>query len=265
MIPDMPIEQSTTWPTEADFEADLQAAISRAFPWLPSGAVRHQTIFSFTWGRATIQVDGREQTKANARADVLLYSRNEPLAVLELKRPGHAINPSDIDQGLSYARMLHPRPPLVVVANGSDDPHLLETHTGSPWKPADPTQSAFASLLSAATHVAADDLKRAVEILMGSNPTVWLQAVRATSRVTLAEMAGDWNDPLRPFVPGFLIPRKAAAVAWALMKDGKRLVFIEGPPLSGKSNVLREITLRADASEDCAVLFIDAEAGVGVC
>jgi len=260
----MPIEQSTLWPTEADFEADLQAVISRAFPWLPSGAIRHQTIFSFTWGRATIQVDGREQTKANARADVLLYSGDQPLAVVELKRPGHAIDQSDIDQGLSYARMLHPRPPLVVVANGSDDPHLLETHTGSPWKPDDPTQSAFASLLSAATHVAAEELKRAVEILMGSNATVWLQAVRATSRVTLTEMAGDWNDPLRPFVPDFLIPRKAAAVAWALMKEGKRLVFIEGPPLSGKSNVLREITLRADASGDLAVLFVDAEAGAGV-
>ena len=37
---------------------------------------------------------------------------------LELKRPGSLLTTDDDEQGLSYARMLHPRPPLVVVTNG---------------------------------------------------------------------------------------------------------------------------------------------------
>src|SRR4051812_29067996 len=104
----MPIEQLTTWSTEADFEADLQAAIRRAFPWLPPDSIRHQTRFSFTFGRSTINVDGREQTRVTAPADVLLHTGQQPLAVLELKRPEHTIDQSDIAQGLSYARMLDP-------------------------------------------------------------------------------------------------------------------------------------------------------------
>src|SRR5437660_10301669 len=113
----MPVKQVTVWPTEADFEADLQAVLRRAFPWLPAASIRHQTKFSFTWGRAQIEVDGRAQSQVTARADVLLYFKEQPLAVLELKRTGQAIDPSDIEQGLSYARMMHPRPPLVVVTN----------------------------------------------------------------------------------------------------------------------------------------------------
>ena len=260
----MAIEQLTTWPTEADFEADLQAALRRAFPWLTQGSIKHQTKFSFTWGRATIKVDGREQAKTHARADVLLYSGEQPLAVLELKRPGHAIVQTDIDQGLSYARMLHPRPPLVVIANGQDDPYLLETHTGIPWKAADHTQASFEKLLQAATHVATEDLKRAIETLMGSNAATWLQAIRETSRLTLLEMSGHWNERLLPFVPEFLIPRNATAEATVLLKEGKRLIFIEGPPLSGKSNVLRELTVQAGATDDRAVLFIETETGAGV-
>jgi type I site-specific restriction endonuclease len=132
----MPIEQLTVWPTEADFEADLQAALRHAFPWLPTASIRHQTKFSFTFGRSEIRVDGRTASRAAARADVLLYFGEQPIAVLELKRPGHPIIALDIAQGLSYARMLHPRPPLVAVTNGSDLT-LLETHTGNEWIPSE--------------------------------------------------------------------------------------------------------------------------------
>ncbi len=258
----MSIKQQTFWPTEADFEADLQAALHRAFPWLPPGSIKHQTKFSFTWGRATIEVDGREQNKATARADILLYSGERPLAVLELKRPGHELDDSDIAQGLSYARMLHPRPPLVVVTNGKDL-SLLETHTGNEWKPSNPGEEAFSSLLQKAAHVATGDLRLAVDTLMGSNPAIWVQAIRQTSALAIGEMSGEWGDQLLPFVPGFLIPRKATAATVALLKEGKRLILVEGPPLAGKSNVLRELAAQTAEAEDLAVLFVEAEAGVG--
>jgi hypothetical protein len=40
--------------TEADLQAKIPVAIRKAFPWLPAGAIRHQTKFSFTFGHATI-------------------------------------------------------------------------------------------------------------------------------------------------------------------------------------------------------------------
>lgn len=43
----------------------------------------------------------KEQSRATGRADVLLYSGQHPLAVLELKRAGHALLDADKGQGLS--------------------------------------------------------------------------------------------------------------------------------------------------------------------
>ncbi len=259
----MPVQQVTVWPTEADFETDLQAALRRAFPWLPHGSIRHQTKFSFKWGHATIEVDGRRQSQVTARSDILLYAGPEPLAVLELKRPGNPIVAADIEQGLSYARMLHPRPPLVAVTNGSDL-SLLETHTGKEWTPSEQSEAEFANLLKSATEVASEDLKRAVSTLMGSNPGIWVQAIRQTSSVTIAELSGSWADQLQPFVPDFLIPRKATAAILSLLRQGQRFILIEGPPLSGKSNVLRELTVKTASAEDLVVLFVEADSGAGV-
>src|SRR5260370_13239180 len=113
----MPVNQLTVWPTEADFEADPQAALRRAFPWLPTASIRHQTKFSFTAGRSHIEVDGRAQSQVTARADVFLFFREQPLTVLELKPFGQAIVFSDTKQAPSPPRKIHPPPPLVFFIN----------------------------------------------------------------------------------------------------------------------------------------------------
>jgi len=259
----MSVKQETLWPTEADFEADLQTALRRTFPWLPAGSIRHQTRFSFDFGRARIEIDGKEQSRAMGRADVLLYSDQQSLAVLELKRAAQPLLDSDIAQGLSYARMLHPSPPLVAVTNGSDLV-LLETHTGNEWKPASPSEAEFASLITQAAKVATADLKQAVSTLMGSNPAVWMQAIRQASKLTVAELSGKWDEQLLPFTPDFLLPRKATAIALYLLRQNKRLLLIEGPPLSGKSNLLLELMSQTESVDDLAVLFLESESGTGI-
>ena len=259
----MPVKQETLWHTEADFEAELQTALRRAFPWLPAGSIQHQTRFSFDFGRARIEVDGKEQSRATGRADVLLHSGEQPLAVLELKRVGQLLLDADIAQGLSYARMLHPSPPLVAVTNGSDLV-LLETHTGNEWKPANPSEAEFASLVTQAAKVATADLKQAVSILMGSDPSIWMQAIREVSKLTVNELSGEWGEQLLPFTPGFLLPRKATALALYLLRQNKQLVLIEGPPLSGKSNLLLELMSQTESADDLAVLFLESESGTGI-
>jgi type I site-specific restriction endonuclease len=103
-------------------EAEIHSALRKAFPWIPDGSIRHQTKFSFTFGKAKIDVDGAADSQAEGRSDILLYWGDKPLAVLELKRKGLAIKPGDIEQGLSYASVIRPRFPLVVVTNGEDCP-----------------------------------------------------------------------------------------------------------------------------------------------
>ncbi len=258
----MAVKKTTKGPTEANLEAEIHGALRLAFPWLPEGSIQHQTTFSFSFGKKRITIDGAKNFVAQARADILLNWGQKPLAVLELKREGLALDLDDDAQGLSYARVLHPRPPLVAVTNGKDV-RILETHTGDEWCPEGPHEEAFAGLIRSASHAATRDLKVAIDTLMGSNPAIWAQAIRQTSEQNLAELSGDWNEPLRPFVPGFLIPRKATQAALHELRGGKKLILIEGPPLIGKSNVLRELSQETKDADDLVIFFIEADTGTG--
>ena len=250
-------------PTEGDLEAEIHGALRLAFPWLPDGSIQHQTTFSFPIGTKHITVDGKEQEAAHARADILLHWNGQPLAILELKRPSVAIDVDDDVQGLSYARVLNPQAPLVVVTNGTDC-RLLETYTGKKWLPDEPSQEAFAELVRSAGLAATRNLKIAIETLMGSNPAIWAQAIRQTSAQNIDELSGAWGDSLRPFVPEFLIPRQATRAVLHRLRDGERLILVEGPPLIGKSNILRELSQQTQDADDLVTLFLEADAGRGV-
>jgi hypothetical protein len=258
-----PVKQVTVGPTEADLEAEIHGALKKVFHWLPPHALRHQTKFSFAFGRSIVEIDGASVSKAESRADVLVFCHDQPLAVLELKRSDIALTPADDQQGLSYARVLHPRPPLVVVTNG-DAVRLIETHSGLEWQPDAPSELQLARLIDAAARVAAVDLERAVEVLLGPSSTVWVEAIRAATAAVLTDLSGRWDKPLLPFVSDFLIPRNATQeVLTALRRPGRRLVIVEGPPLAGKSNVLRSLAKETVRADDMAVLFLEADGGAG--
>lgn len=257
----MPLETATSSMTEQQFEAQVRAAVIKAFPLLPTDQLTHQTTFSFKFGHATVTVDGKARSKANARADILVFFQGKPLAVLELKRPGVRLTDDDHEQGLSYARVLHPRPPLVVVTDG-ERTRIIETHSGELWEPAAPSEAALAALFTRAVTVAQADLKRAVGLLMGSSPDVWVQAVRQATAMAIEERSGSWGDPLSPFVRGFLLPRRITWLTRRLLEDRHRLVLIDGGPLAGKSSVLRELAERTADHADLAVLYVDADPGV---
>jgi hypothetical protein len=260
---DSGVKQVTTSATEADLEARIDAAIRVAFPLLPRNNVRHQTKFTFSFGGKEIAVDGKSKEAAQSRADVILYLQERPLAVLELKRPGVALSDDDSKQGLSYARVLNPSPPLVVITNGQEV-RLIETHTGNAWQPTDRTEQTLTALMQSAARAAANDLKVAVSTLMATNPDVWVQAVRQTTAANIAELSGDWNDRLLPFVREFLIPRKATQAVKELLHKGSKLVIVEGAPLSGKSNVLRELAETAQKDAGLVVLFVESEGATTV-
>jgi hypothetical protein len=255
----MPIIQQTTEQTESDLEAKIHATIARVFPWLGPEAISHQTKFSFTFGRARVEVDGLTASRHLARTDILLKHGANSLAVLELKRPGQPLTPPDVSQGLSYARILHPRPPLVVVTNGMDT-KIYETHSGALWNPQSLGGEAVEALFAAAGTVAASDLKNALDVLLGPGSQVWVEAVRSTSRERIAEMTGDLDQSNLPFAKDFLIPRSATIEALDAVRCFS-LVFVEGPPLIGKSNILRQMVQETETSETVACLYLEVESG----
>jgi hypothetical protein len=246
--------------TEAELEARARGALLKALPWLSGRAIKHQVRLSFQLGHAKIIVDGVVKERATGRADILMIVDDVNTAIVELKRPGLGVSQDDVEQALSYARILHPRPPLVLVTD-SLALRIVATHTGLDWCPETCGQMGFAALISNALTSAGDDINQAVGRLMGSNPEIWTQAISAVSAVFLEERTGDWLEREMPFVEDYLLPRKASTKAFLALLEGQRLVILQGGPLSGKSNCLRELATLTNNS-GLALLLLDADCGL---
>jgi hypothetical protein len=107
-------------------------------------------------------------------------------------------------------------------------------------------------------------MKLAIDTLMGNNVAVWQQAIRHTTTDTLRELSASWDESALPFVHDFLIFRKATAQTLWFVAQGERLILVEGAPLAGKSNVLREIASFTDSHKDFATLYIEGGVSHGV-
>lgn len=253
-------KKSSTLKNEAEFEAEIHRVIGKVCPWIAASSIRHQTQFSFRYGRKEFEIGGASVSRAEARSDILIFEKDRPLAVLELKRPGVALSSNDVDQGLSYARMLNPSPPLVIVTNG-DELRIIEAFTGEPWLPQERTEYSFQNLLQSSAQVAKSDTKWAIETLMGTNADVWMQAVRQVTVDTISELTA-WDNPMLPFAENFLIPRTVTESILNHVVDDKRFVLLEGPPLAGKSNVLRDLSIRTKDHPTVGTLFTESGGGI---
>lgn len=233
----------------------MSEALARAFPSVPARDFRHQERFIVTVGHETLKVDGLRDWKAVGRADIILFHQNRPLAVVELKRAGLALTDDDRRQGQSYANQLTPRPPLVIVTNGTDC-RLFDSSTGAPWVPESAEGEIVTKLFENAAKVAAANLDWAIEVLMGPDAGVWPGAVRARTRHVLNQMTGPASTHAKPFATDFLIPRVATVAVNRAFDAGQSTILITGAPLSGKSHILREFAERMATSETYAVFLV---------
>lgn len=259
----MTVNLTTTTKTEADLEARANDALQKAIPWLDRKDIRHQLTFSFKLGHKNVPIDGSKSSRRQGRVDILIERGKERIAILELKRPGTKLTQADIDQGLSYARVLHPRPPLVIVSNG-DETRTYATHDGRLLGDGDSDEAAFAKLTAAALKIAESDVRDAIATLMGPGSDVWMAAVRTASRETLESLSGGWGDSLATFTDGFHFPRKATALVRGALGSSRSVVAVEGAPLVGKTHVLGELAIVTRNSDDMAVLFVEASGSAAV-
>jgi hypothetical protein len=252
--------------SETQFELQVDEAIKMAFPWLPTDSVTHQDSFSFRFGHSTVTVNAKPRSSAKARSDILLSHKGKPLAILELKKPDVSLTEEDEEQGLSYARVLHPRPPLVVITN-SKKIKILTTDDGQEWNPSGPKAEALAVVIERTMKVAENDLQHAIATLMGDDPEVWVQALNEATRLELENRTGELQDAFMPFARDFLISRRVTQdIRQRVQERDARLITVEGSPLSGKSNVLRELCLLSHpGTTGPAYLYIDADADLNVC
>ena len=247
--------------SEADIEARLLVVMQKVFPWLDPKDFRFQTTFTFKLGHSSFKVDGKKVSRAQGRADVIVSHEEIPVAIFELKRPGWSLTEDDFKQGQSYSRFLTPPPPLIILSNGAET-RIRRAHDGKDWPPEEASEQRLAQTISAAMKVTEDQHRDAVGVLIGPNSNLWVQAVRESSRVALEELSGNWTEVLQPLVRGFQIKRNATTELMRALAAGKRTLLVVGEPLSGKTNVLRELVGESESSKDFVVLYLDLHASV---
>jgi hypothetical protein len=75
--------------------------------------------FTLRLGHYVYRVDTGEQVRmAVPRSDILVTRNGKNLFIVEVKRKGLPLNDQDRDQAISYARVIHPIAPFVILTNG---------------------------------------------------------------------------------------------------------------------------------------------------
>jgi hypothetical protein len=240
---------------EATFETHLGTLLADLFP-ATGVQVTHQFQFTVRLGHHDIHADGRKGWEKRGRADVLLTADVGHVAVLELKRPGIDLTDDDRVQGLSYARLLTPMPPLVIVSNGTAT-RFYKTIDGASWERADISDEVFAKLVAGAAAVAAASRDEAIRSLLGTNPNMWADFLRKYTADALEARSGELSDFSAPFAQGFSVEREVVARVLSKLRTKAPAVAVVGPPLSGKSVVVKQCCEKL-ATGDLVPLYVEA-------
>jgi hypothetical protein len=243
----MAMSTSTTRPAEAQLEARINATVARVFAGVAE--LRHQLRFKLRLGRTVL--DAGVADYVEGRADIIVYQADVALAVLELKREGLPLTKDDEEQGRSYALLA--QAPLLVITNGVDT-KIFQTHDMVSLAGTTINATEIAKRFEAAAISARAGTSSAISKLLGADLAA--PAVAALTAIELEELTGDWVTGER-FVRDFLVPRNATNEVKAALRDGKhKIILVSGPPLSGKSSVLREVALKS-ANEPWDVLYVE--------
>lgn len=242
---------------EATLEARLDILLKKIFPTLLRPRISYQETFSLKFGHHHVMVDGFRRASAGARLDILIKIDRKPLAVVELKREEEVLTDDDRDQGISYARLLTPMPPLVIVSNGNNV-CFYRTYNKEKWEPVHDSidEKAVQELFKFAMVSALTEQDEAVRLLLGRQPDIWARIIKDFTNKALEQLEGDISDFTRPISKGFQIKREIVSKLISLLSTGEKLVALVGSPLSGKTNVLYQLC-KSEEFHSIIPLYVD--------
>jgi hypothetical protein len=245
---------------EATLEERIGYVLKTTFPAFQKLKIKHQESFSIKFGHHNVSVDLHEPSKypASAIFDILLTTEDEKtnLILLELKKEGKAITSDDIEQGLSYARLVHPMPPLTLISNGADN-LFYNTYLKTKLKKDSVDIEFIQKSIDSAFSLAINDFKQSVDILLNKNPQILSQIINDISTNRFNKLIGNLSDFTRPICEDFIIKRDI--VSKLKEKCGeKNLIGIIGHAFSGKTNILYDF-FRSYNGKNSAIYYLDCK------
>lgn len=242
---------------EATLEANLHAEVLRLFPSLAGLRIKHQATLTLRLGHRVISINGEDDYRMTGRFDAIVTVNEVPAMLFELKRPGLDLAPEDKEQAISYARLLTPMPPLVVISNGTNV-EFYQTYDKEPWEPRSLDETIIQSLVQRASTLAGSEKDSAIRLLLGRQPELWTRIIKAFTKDALKKLRGAVEDASRPLAQGFSIRRRIVDTIAELITTNS-VVALVGSPLSGKTNVMSQLCQRGLAGKLVGVvpLYVD--------
>ncbi|KPN96079.1 type I restriction endonuclease [Lysinibacillus sp. ZYM-1] len=237
---------------EATLEARVRSELEKIIPNYQNMNIIHQHIFSVKIGHDEITI--KPSTK-KPRLDILIQYNGRNLAVLELKKPGHPLTDDDRKQGLSYARLLEPIAPLVIVSNGNDT-SFYNSYSGEVMEHTSLDRKILDEAITHTLQMADSSLDEAVQILLGKDPDVWRKIIHDINKSNFNNQMGTINDYTQPIADNFHFPRKITPRIIEYVRRNA-VVAVTGAPLVGKTNILYEIC--KEKQDDIIPIYINAE------
>jgi hypothetical protein len=243
--------------SEATLEAKIDRVLTSAFPTFKEVKVEHQKSFSIKFGHHNVKVDLKEPSNYPSRAifDILLTIEKKNVILLELKKEGLALTAEDVLQGISYARLLHPMPPLTLISNGTDN-QFYNTYTKEKIEAKNIDFAFIQKLTDNSFQLATNDFKDAVNLLLNKEPELFSQVINLISEKRFERFFGTIDDFTKPICLDFRIDRKVVAEINSHFSQGIALVGLIGSAFSGKTNLLYEFFTKTKSPNNF-LLYLD--------
>lgn len=198
---------------------------------------------SLQFGVSTVTIDTKKSSKVNARADFFLRDKatDKVIAVVEAKKPSHALDEADDEQVKSYMRAILPLVPYGIVVNANEPSRLFGWRDGDIVKL---DESSKDPLSSFPTSIDKELVQSAINALMRVTPAYRDDAINQISRRKLSAAGMPSRSP-RTVLQGLTdrIQSTEATVS-----------FVTSPPKCGKSQVLQDFAAELSSSP---VIFIE--------
>lgn len=213
-------------------------------PWLTAhrvsqGELHFERPFRVKLGRHTVAA-GEDATspEATARLDILVARQSRNLLVVEVKREDLVLTDDDRDQGISYARLVHPVAPFVLVTNGREY-RLYETLSKN--------LVTDSTVVSGEFTVALPDEHRieALQLFLASSPANVLRLSTAQIESETASLKGNPTDLGAVYIAAAQRPNAVLlADVHRFLQSTSALFVITGEAGSGKTCAAVDIATR---------------------
>lgn len=242
---------------ESEFQNRVNDILSKLLPTFSKAEIRCQRNFSIKFGHHNVIVDGKEPTKYAKRSiyDLLIYINEEPIILLELKKPGLPLTNEDIKQGISYARLTDKITPITIVTNGID--HIIyDTIKNEPFSVSQ-IDRGFLDLVKTNLSIAADEMRNSIETIIQNDQGVLFEIINSISANSFDKLTGTVNQFDKPIINSFCVPRSVLSDL-TLKVETDKFILLTGDAFVGKTTLIYQF-FKSEKEKGNATLYIDCQ------